>query len=245
MHCITISPQGNLWLFISHTRRCWFNENFYVDASVTSGSYDYDGQRNINYGAGDKIVKRTLESETDSDQTAWSLGAGYNASKNSLNYSFYGRIEAVDVDIDGYEERVTASNSTLADGSLNNDWAMRVEDQDVESMRGVLGAQVAYSLSQDYGVLQPYAGLEYQREFEDDVRVARASYLNDPFFDSGDRTYVVQLETDEPDQSYFQLSLGTVLLRPGGSQWFVNYDTLLGLDDVTSHRFTVGVRLEL
>jgi len=53
------------------------------------------------------------------------------------------------------------------------------------------------------------------------------------------------LVTDEPDQSYYQLTVGTVLLRPGGTQWFVNYGTLLGLDDVTSHRFTFGLRLEL
>jgi len=224
----------------------WFTDNFYVDGSITTGSYDYDGTRNIRYGTGDALVTRTLESDTDGDQTAWSLGAGYNMSDDSLSYSFYGRLEAVDVDIDGYQERVTAaSGPKLSDGSLNSDWAMRVEDQEVESMRGVLGAQVAYSLSQDYGVLQPYASLEYQREFEDDFRVARASYLNDPFFDSGDRSYVVELVTDEPDQSYYQLTVGTVLLRPGGTQWFVNYGTLLGLDDVTSHRFTFGLRLEL
>jgi len=223
----------------------WFKDNFYVDGSVTTGSYDYDGKRNINYGSGDAIVTRTFESDTDGDQTAWSIGGGYNIDNGSLNYSFYSRLEAVDVDIDGYQERVMAANSTLDDGSLNNDWAMRIEDQEIESMRGVLGAQVAYSLSKNFGVLQPYASLEYQREFEDDIRVARASYVNDPFFDSGDRSYIVELATDEPDQSYYQLTVGSVLLRPGGTQWFVNYGTLLGLDDVTSHRFTFGARLEL
>jgi len=223
----------------------WFKDNFYVDGSVTTGSYDYDGKRNIYYGTGDTLVSRTLESDTDGDQTAWSIGLGYNLDNDNLSYSFYSRLEAVDVDIDAYQERVTAANSTLEDGSLNNDWAMRVDDQEIESMRGILGAQVAYSISKNYGVLQPYASLEYQREFEDDARIARASYLNDPFFDSGDRSYVVELTTDEPDQSYYQLTLGTVLLRPGGTQWFVNYGTLLGLDDVTSHRFTFGARLEL
>ncbi len=223
----------------------YFTEKFYVDGSITTGSYDYEGIRNINYGAGGALVQRTLASDTEADQTAWSLGAGYNGNNKSLNYSLYGRLEAVDVDIDGYRERVVAANSTLPDGSLNNDWAMRVESQNVESMIGVLGVQVAYTISNRFGVVQPYAGLEFQREFEDDIRVARAFYLNDPFFDSGDRTYEVRLNTDEPDQNFFQLSLGAILLRPGGTQWFVNYDRLIGLRDVTSNRFTVGVRLEL
>lgn len=223
----------------------YFTDNYYIEASLTSGSYDYEGVREIDYGVGNARVQRTMASDTDGDQIAWSLGAGYNANKDALSYSYYGRFEGIDVDIDGYQERVTAANSTLADGSLNNDWAMRVLDQDVKSLRGVLGGQIAYALSKSFGVIQPYANLEFHHEFDDDSRVATAFYLNDPYFAVGDRTYAVNLTTDAPDENFFLLSLGTSILRAGGAQFFVNYDTLLGLSDVTSHKFTVGVRLEL
>lgn len=223
----------------------YFTERFYVEASLTHGNFDYDGVRNINYGSGAAAVQRTLESSTDGDQLGWSLGAGYNGNRESLSYSFYGRLEGIDADIDPYQETVTAANSTLADGSLNTDWAMRVEVQEVESLRSVLGAQAAFAMSRSFGVLQPYANLEYHHEFEDDSRVATAFYLNDPFIVNGDRTYAVSLTTDAPDENFFLLSLGTTLLRAGGTQFFINYDTLLGLADVDSHRFTVGVRFEL
>ncbi len=223
----------------------YFTENFYVEASLTHGSFDYDGIREIDYGTGAARVQRTLASETDGDQLAWSLGAGYSGSKDALSYSYYGRLEGLDVDIDGYQETTIAANSLLPDGSFNSDWAMLVEAQNVESLRSVLGAQIAYAMSKSFGVIQPYLNLEFHHEFDDDSRVASAFYLNDPFFAQGDRTYAVNLTTDEPDENFFLLSLGTTLLRAGGMQMFINYDTLLGLSDVSSHKFTVGVRFEL
>lgn len=223
----------------------YFTDKFYVDASLTSGSYNYNGVRNIDYGVGAAAVQRTLASDTDGNQIAWSLGAGMNASKGSQNYNYYGRLEGTNVDIDGYDETVTAANSTLSNGSLNNDWAMRVEDQTIKSLKAIVGAQLSTAISNNAGVVQPYANIELHHELENDARTITAYYLNDPFFASGDTTYAVNLATDDPDENYFLLGFGTTLVQTGGKQFFVNYDTLLGLDNVSSHKLTLGFRLEL
>jgi len=223
----------------------YFTDTFYVDASLTSGSYEYKGVRNIDYGNGAAAVKRTLASDTDGSQISWSLGAGINSSIDNKNFNYYGRLEGVKVDIDGYQETVTAANSTLANGSLNNDWAMRVDSQDIKSLKAIAGAQVSAAISNNAGVVQPYASLELHHEFESDARNITAYYLNDPFFASGDRTYAVNLSSDKADENFFLLGLGATLVQVGGKQFFVNYDTLLGLDDVSSHKLTFGLRLEL
>ncbi|MGI9288449.1 MAG: autotransporter domain-containing protein [Pseudomonadales bacterium] len=109
----------------------------------------------------------------------------------------------------------------------------------------MLGGQLAYAFSANFGVIQPYLSAEAHHEFEDDARTVRSFYLNDPFFIEGDRSFPVELTTDEPDEDFFVISVGASFVFKGGNQFFVNYDTLVGLDDVGSQAVTVGVRFEL
>lgn len=219
----------------------YFREYFYLEGSLTYGSYEHEGERNIDYGSGDRRIVRTADSDTDSDQLAWSIAAGYTNSVDRFNYSLFARAEGVDADIDAYDESGSGSPNAVG----GNEWAMRVEDQEIESLQLVLGGQIAYALSANFGVIQPYLSAEAHHEFEDDERTVRSFYLNDPFFIEGDRSFPVELTTDEPDEDFFLISVGASFVFKGGNQFFINYDTLLGLDDVGSQAVTVGVRFEL
>lgn len=205
-------------------------EKFYVEGSLTYGSYDYEGERIISYGP----ISLTADSDTDGDQLAWSLGVGYSTYKNRWNLSYYGRLEGLDAEVDSYNET----------GSGNVEWLVHVDDQDVDSLQAVLGVQAAFAISRDFGVIQPYANLEVHHEFDDDSRNVTAFYLADPFFAAGDTTYAINLKTDDPDETFFLLTLGTTFVFKGGTQLFFNYDTVLGLDDVDSHSITAGLRIE-
>lgn len=214
----------------------YYTDSFYVEGSLSGGSFEYESQRRVNYGTGVNQVSANLDGETDGDQIAWSLGAGYTGNADSINYNLFGRFEGIDAEIDAYNETGSGANP---------EWAMSVDDQDIESVQAVLGAQVALALSQNFGVLQPYAGVEWHYEFEDDARDITANYLNDPFFaNNGDKTFTVQLASDDPDEDFFLVSVGATLLLKGGNQLFLNYDTVLGLDDVGSQAVTLGVRFE-
>ncbi|MGI9293567.1 MAG: hypothetical protein ACR2PS_06245 [Pseudomonadales bacterium] len=96
-----------------------------------------------------------------------------------------------------------------------------------------------------FGVILPYLSAGAHHELEDDSRTVRSFYLNDPFFIDGDRSFPVELTTDEPDEDFFLVSVGAIFVFKGETQFFVNYDTLLGLDDVGSQAVTLGMRFEL
>ncbi len=70
-----------------------------MEGSLTYGAYEHEGERNIDYGSGASRIVRTADSETDSDQFAWSIAAGYNNSVNRFNYSLFARAEGIDADI--------------------------------------------------------------------------------------------------------------------------------------------------
>lgn len=214
----------------------YYAESFYFEGTLTLGSFEYENQRSINYGAGNMQVMADVDSDTDGDQFGWSLGAGYTNYTDNLNYSLFGRLEGIDADIDAYDE--------LGSGP-NPEWAMHIDDQEIESVQAVFGAQLAFALSQSFGVFQPYASAEWHYEFEDDERNITANYLDDPFFAStGDKSFTVQLTSDKPDEDFFLVSVGATVLLKGGNQFFLNYDTILGLDDVSSQAITAGVRFE-
>ncbi len=214
----------------------YYTERFYVEGSVSFGSYEYEARRVIDYGAGAMRRSADLDSETDGDQLGWSLGAGYTNYVDSLNYTLFGRLEGIDSDIDGYSETGSGANP---------EWAMSVDDQEIESVQAVLGGQLAFASSQNFGVIQPYVNAEWHYEFEDEARDITANYLNDPFFAAtGSKEFTVRLASDDPDEDFFMVSVGATLIMQGGNQFYLNFDKVLGLDDISSQAVTAGVRFE-
>ncbi|HAI69704.1 MAG TPA: autotransporter outer membrane beta-barrel domain-containing protein, partial [Gammaproteobacteria bacterium] len=50
--------------------------------------------------------------------------------------------------------------------------------------------------------------------------------------------------TDEPDTHYANIGLGLSLQFKEGAAAFINYDTTLGLSNMTNHSLIGGIRLE-
>nr|MDQ2695061.1 autotransporter outer membrane beta-barrel domain-containing protein [Pseudomonadota bacterium] len=192
---------------------------------------DYDLSRRILYvsRSADPALQgasRTAVADTASDQLVLSGGAGYEISAGALRFGPYLRVSYLDAQIDGYRE-------TGAQG-LN----LAVEGQDVDSLTSVLGAQGAYATSHGFGVLTPYARVEWHHEFQDDSRSVAARYVNDP------RGNLLVARSESPDRDYATLGLGVAGVFRGGVQAFVDYAAVLGLEDVTDHAVTAGVRVE-
>lgn len=219
----------------------WYTRRFYLEGSLTYGVFEHDGERRIAYGSPGKRIERDTRSSTDSDQLSWSLAGGYNGAVKQFSYNVFIRGEGVRSDIDAYDEE--GSGNTAAIG--NNEWTMHIEDQEVESLQAVLGSQIAFAWNLSYGVLQPYFGIEWHHEFEDDAREIKAFYRNDPFFAAGDRRFAVVFTTDDADKEHYSLSVGATLVLKGGTQFFINYDTARQLADVDSNYMTAGIRFEL
>ena len=98
---------------------------------------------------------------------------------------------------------------------------------------------MAYSINAPFGVVVPQGSFEWRHEFMNDSRSVTSKYAVDPF-----NTFFV-IPTENPDRDYFALAVGVSAVFSRGISSFLNYETVLGLKDVTSHAFTGGVRLEL
>jgi outer membrane lipase/esterase len=214
---------------------------FYLDAIVSWGISDHDQARSIRYGVdtstpGERtLVRQTATAEIDSDQISASLGSGYNFAQNGWTFGPYGRLGYVDVDVDGFRERVSDPTPTTPGSGLG----LEIDEQDFTSFTLAVGGQVIKAISMPWGVLLPQLNAEYVHEFENDNDAIAGRFLGDL---SGTTFF---LPTDEPDRNYVNLSIGASAVFAGGRSAFIQYQTLLGYEDLESHAIGVGLRIEL
>jgi len=200
----------------------WYSDQFYLEGILTYGAYDYEGTRHFDYAT----VDQTIKLDTEGEQFSYSLATGYNVSHKKFNSHFFGRLEGVEADLDSYDETGT-------------ELAMHVDSQEIESLQFILGGQLSYNSSQDYGVIVPYMALELHHEFDDEARDITSRYIFDPTNTS------FSFKTETADKNFSIVSVGTSLLFRGGNQLFMNIDKILKLENVESTNFMLGLRIEL
>ena len=206
----------------------------YVDLLAGFAWNVYDMTRRISYGAGPGAgagaagvaVDLTALGDTDGPQYTVNVGTGYEFRAAGFSVTPFLRLEFTGLHIDGYTES----------GASGLD--LTVKSQDVFSLQQALGGQLARPFSTPIAVLVPSVRAEWRHEFLDSKRRITAKYANDPF------NIFFSIPTDGPDRDFFALAAGLSAQFPQGIAAFFNYDTVLGLRDVTSHNFTGGVRVE-
>jgi uncharacterized protein YhjY with autotransporter beta-barrel domain len=209
----------------------YVTDRFYVDGIFTFGWNDYDITRRIIYNV-DTSVRQTARADTDGTQLSFSVGGGYDFNVDGWTLGPLVRMNYLKLDIDGYREEIDNANPGFG-------WALAFDDQDVESLTTVLGGQVSYAISTGVGVLLPQVRLEWEHEFLNDSRTLTARFVNDP------RRAPIRFTTDRPDRNFFNIGVGLSATFRGGVAAFVQYDTVLGLEDVTRHTVVLGVRKEI
>jgi outer membrane lipase/esterase len=212
----------------------YFKDRFYIDGLAGYAVSDYDINRKIlvtnNNAAvfGGNDIVATAKASPDSNDYTLSAGGGYYFGDDALSYGPYARLTYLNIDVDSYRE------TGAEDYGLDLD----VEGQDWTSFTSVLGGQISYASSQNFGVLVPQGRLAWVHEFENDAQDMTATYVEDP------RKNILLASTNDPDRDYFELGVGVSAVFKNGVQAFFNYDTLLGLDDVTVNYFSLGGRWE-
>jgi outer membrane autotransporter protein len=176
-------------------------------------------------------VNQTAQGDTDSSQFSFSVGAGYDFNVQGFTITPFARLEYSRLDVDGYQESI---NNTANGFGL----ALAFDDQDVESLLSVLGAQASYAISTGIGVLLPQVRAEWRHEFKNDARTITSRFVNDPL-----RTPLA-LVTDSPDRDFFALGVSLSATFRGGVAAFVSYEPIVGLSKVASHSVVGGIRLE-
>jgi len=204
----------------------------YLDGVLSYGSSDYDQRRNIRYTLGAIEVDQTAKASFDGWEWSVSVGGGYQMNHGPWTFGPTARIEYIDTEVDGFDERI--SNPTANGGG----WATHIDDQDLASFTTQLGGQASYALSTSWGVLLPSVQLEWVHEFEDNAGDVVGFYLQDTSQTS------FALPTEDLDRNYFNLTLGASAQFAGGRTGYISIRKLFGYDDLDVLSINAGLRLE-
>ena len=208
-------------------------DNLYIDVLGTYGHNNFNLTRNIQYrlrSSGDPnnadVVNAHAKGDTNGRQWALTLSTGYEFHWRALNFTPYARFNYLRYEVDDYREHGGAG------------WAMRFEDQDIESMKSIVGGRIAYAISLPWGILVPQARGEWHHEFRDPSRTIKASFVGDP---AGQRFSIFFPHPDR-DHAIFGGSITATFAH--GISAFVGYEALVGYDRISSHRITLGARIQ-
>lgn len=209
----------------------WYiGDSLYLEGTAGFSYMNYDSKRRIviNSTTAAPSVNREANGDFDGYQFSASGGVGYSVPIDGFDLTPYARGSFTHASIDGYRE--------------NGAWGLdlRFSDQDIESFTTTVGVLGSKAISTNFGVLVPSIWGEYIHEFLNNNDGSTVSYVHDP---TGLSSFTAANE--DPDRDYFQVGAGMTAVLPGGWSPFANFQSILGLEDLNSYLFTVGVRKEL
>jgi outer membrane lipase/esterase len=216
--------------------------NLYFDLIGTYGKKDYETIRRVNYTISSQVnpgtmttVDQTFEADTNADDWAVSFGTGYNYFRGGLTVTPQVRLNYYNSQIDNYTERLVNANTNPGFGT-----GLIVDDQDITSFTSNVGGQIAYAVKTGFGVVSPQLRAEWAHEFKNDDRTLTARYIN------GTKTTGnnIIIPAGKQDDDYFNLGASVSAVFAHGIMAYLDYATILGLEDISSHVFTAGVRIE-
>ncbi|MET0050691.1 MAG: autotransporter domain-containing protein [Candidatus Thiodiazotropha sp.] len=208
-------------------------QNYFIDFAGSYGVNNFEQTRNIVYQLdGLANVNQKLDADYDGDMYSLFVGSGYDFSRGAWSFGPRVDLEYVRSNVDGFTEQVSNAN---ADGG---GWATRVEDMDQTWLTMNLGGRVSYTHSTDWGVLIPYARLDWLHEFKDDSQTVNAYFVDDP------SPQAIEISTEDPDRDYMRLRLGTSAQFQNGLVGFFDFGTLFANSRWSSNNVSVGIRME-
>jgi outer membrane autotransporter protein len=228
----------------------YYIENFYLNGIATYGRKDYKIKRKLDYSidrnpndpnpSATATVNQEFDGDTEADEYGFTLGAGYDLFFGGFSLGPYARLNYLRTKINGYDEELANNNTDDGFGL-----ALSIDDQDIESVSSIVGTQASYAINSSVGVWSPYVKFDWQHEYQDDATELKASFAN-----AGSNPDVVAqnsivIPLDSPDRDFFNLGFGLSATFAHGFSAFVDYATVLALEDLTVHQIVGGLRIEL
>jgi len=230
-----------------------YRGNMYFDGIISFGSLDSDTSRTAFYPSNNSNCaiaacpgeNATLTGETDGDYVAAGVTVGYDANRGNWDISTTLSVAYRDIEIDGYTE------SDAAGGGLSLSYA----DQKIESLRSILGISFTGNFSRNFGILRPQLRIEWHHEFEDDQTQLVAKYAVEEQLGipgaagpgvfsliPGECFSCFLINSDVIDTDFAIVGIGLSAVFSQRPQIHFVYDALLGLDNLSSNAFSVGIR---
>jgi outer membrane autotransporter protein len=181
-------------------------------------------------------VDAKTRGDTESTPFSVMLGGGYDGILardllGGIELDVAGSMRYLKADVDSYTE-----SSGRAQG-LN----MKIRSQDYDSLVLTLGGTVSRSFDFQNifgrpGIFLPQVFAEWEHEFIDDPVTIKGQFAQNPL-----RT-TYRYDPDSFDQDYFRVGAGVNTWFMDGPQAYLVYESILGQDEYTEHRFNLGIR---
>lgn len=220
------------------------DDKWEFNALAAFGQADFNNKRNISIvdrngdatgggGQSDQdnlaTIIRTAESDSEADTLQLNLGTSYAL------YSNGGTSFTPMAEISYYNADIGAFSESGAEG-LN----LSFDGQEVDSLQLSVGATWSHAVSADWGVFVPYARGRAIFEMQDDEQTVRARYTAAQRVSDSSFT----ITTNPADESSFDIALGASAVMASGLSAFAEYQTVVGLENVTHHGLALGLRFE-
>ncbi len=207
------------------------DSGFFADGAASFGQDDYDSTRRIVIPSTTSAAGIDSTAEGDFEGTHYSLTAnlGYELAYQGFAITPTAKLDYVNADFDGFTE--------AGAGGLN----LSFNDFDLESLRSHLGVEAAFPISTDQGVLVPSVRAEYVHEFENENDGAQVVF-NNALATTARAVYNISSEGVDEDYGIIGASLTAV--GEGGMSAFIDYSTVVALDNFDVHQINAGFRWE-
>ncbi len=115
---------------------------------------------------------------------------------------------------------------------------LRVGEQEIESLKSVVGIFTSAAFSSSVGVFVPQISFDYIHEFKNDQRTISASFAQDGRATPTVFTY----NTQTPDRDYFEAGIGLNVVFPNNWQAFINFQSYIENSNYDKYTAEVGFR---
>lgn len=229
------------------------NRNRYVDSIISFGTGEFDFRRaQIVNGLRDEDgfilldrVNEVIVADTSSDLLRASVAAGYKQQYGQLEFSPYTRLSYAQVTIDGYREQLDLASSPghPAPGS-GGGFALRLSEQDVESLTSGIGIGSTYVISTAAAIVSLKGDFEWVHEFNDSSNSLRSSLAGFSQGTVSNAAVAQRFPERQLDSDYFYLGGGASAVLQNGLQLFASLQSLLGYQNVSETHLGAGIRYE-
>jgi outer membrane lipase/esterase len=198
-----------------------------LEVQLGYATTSFDSVRHLEYTEGNTFFSDTLRGSTGGSQLLLNSQLQWDWNKSALTVSPFARIDYLENSVDGYGEN-GASGLPMIIGS-----------QSTEQLTLGAGVQSTYVLNQKWGVFVPLVKFALLSELSSGFDPITSRFAYDP-----DPANTFTLQNDGEDKSFVQAAIGSSFILKGGVSGFIQYQQLIGYNNLTAYQIQGGIRYE-
>ncbi len=202
-------------------------EHSSFETQVGYASTSFDSIRKVQYTEGDAMVNDTMRGSTGGTQLLLNSQFQWEWNKNALSIFPFVRFDYLQNKVDGYGE------------SGNGGLPMIIGKQSTEQLTLGAGVQSTYAFNKNWGVLVPSLKLTFLSEVSSGFDPVTSRFAYDP-----DPDNIFTLKNDGEDKSFAQIGFGSSFIFKAGVSGFLQYQQLVGYNNLSAYQIQGGIRYE-